>query len=189
MIQPFSVDDTRFAPVKLIHPFVSTDERGAFVKDYSGDKLKELGISYALKEVFYTYSHKGVVRALHFQLVKPQPKLVRAVKGAIYDVVVDLRKDSSSFGQWQGFELNDQNRHELLIPAGFGHGYLVLEDSIVSYKCAEDFYAEYDSGIRWDDPDIAVAWPLERVDYQVILSEKDRQLPSLRKFRELYQGM
>lgn len=189
MIRQFSVEETKFEPVKLVHPFVSTDERGAFVKDYSGKKLAELGVVHGLKEVFYTYSHKGVVRALHFQLVKTQPKLVRAVKGAIYDVVVDLRKGSSTFGKWQGFELNDTNFNELLIPSGFGHGYLVLEESIVSYKCSEDFYGEYDSGIRWDDPDIAIAWPLNRVDHQVILSEKDRNLMTLQKFKERYQGM
>lgn len=189
MIQHFSVEDTRFEPVKLIHPFVSTDERGAFVKDYSGKTLAGLGVEHTLKEVFYTYSHKGVVRAIHFQLVKPQPKLVRVVKGSVYDVVVDLRKDSSTFGQWQGFELNDRNFDELLIPAGFGHGYLVLEESIVSYKCSEDFYGQYDSGIRWDDPEIAVAWPLERVEGQVILSEKDQNLMSLRVYQEMSQRM
>lgn len=189
MIELFSIEDTRFEPVKLVHPFVSTDERGAFVKDYSGVKMAELGVPYELKEVFYTYSYKGVVRAIHFQVVKTQPKLVRVVKGAVYDIVVDLRKDSPTFGHWQGFELTEENHNELLIPSGFGHGYLVLEDSVVSYKCAEDFCGEYDSGIRWDDPDIAVAWPLERVDYNVILSEKDKNLMTLREFQEKYQGM
>lgn len=189
MIQPFSVENTRFDPVKLVHPFVATDERGAFVKDYSDAKLQELGISHPLKEVFYTYSHRGVVRALHFQLTRTQPKLVRVVKGAVYDVVVDLRKDSPTFGQWQGFNLTEENYLEILVPSGFGHGYLVLEDSIVSYKCAEDFYGQYDSGIRWDDPEIAISWPLEKVGNQVILSEKDRTLMTLREFRDQYQGM
>lgn len=189
MIEPFSIENTRFESVKLVHAFVATDERGAFVKDYSEKQLAALGLEHPLKEVFYTYSYKGVVRAIHFQLVKTQPKLVRVVKGAVYDVAVDLRKGSPTFGQWQGFELTEENHNELYIPAGFGHGYLVLEDSIVSYKCSEDFYGEYDSGIRWDDPDVAVDWPLERVDNQVILSEKDKNLMSLREFREKYEGM
>lgn len=189
MVQKFSVENTNFEPVKVVNPFIATDERGAFVKDYSRKQLMEMGIEHELKEVFYTYSKKGVIRALHFQLNKTQPKLVRVVKGSVYDVVVDLRKGSDTFGKWQGFELSDENRKEILIPAGFGHGYLVLEESIVSYKCAEDFYGEYDSGIKWNDEDIAIDWPLERVNNDIILSEKDQNLMSLKEFVDNYQGM
>ena len=100
-----------------------------------------------------------------------------------------MRKGSDTFGKWQGFELSDENGKEILVPAGFGHGYLVLEESIVSYKCAEDFYGEYDSGIKWNDEDIAIDWPLERVDNDIILSEKDKNLMSLKEFVDKYQGM
>lgn len=188
MMQKFSVEDTKFDTVKIVNPFVSTDKRGAFIKDYSAKQLADLGIDYFLKEVFYTYSFKGVIRALHFQLERQQPKLVRVVKGSIFDVVVDLRKQSNTFGMWQGFELSDKNYKEVLVPSGFAHGYLVLEESIVSYKCAEDFYGEYDSGIIWNDEDIAIAWPEYKVD-EIILSDKDRSLMTFREFKEVYRGM
>ncbi|MCM1174358.1 MAG: dTDP-4-dehydrorhamnose 3,5-epimerase [Blautia sp.] len=186
MIRNFEFHDTEFKDVKLINPFISDDERGLFVKDYSKEVFELNGIKHDLKEVFYTESYKGVIRAIHFQRVKEQAKLVRCISGHIYDVVVDLRPDSMTFGKWQGFELTGENHMEILIPENFGHGYLVLEDSIVSYKCAEKFYGEYDDGIRWNDPDINIQWPLELVDGKIILSEKDKKLQSFREFRDKY---
>jgi len=186
MIKNFQFIKTKFEGAFLIQPFVAEDERGAFIKDYSKEVFCDNGIYHDLKEVFYTESRKGVIRAIHFQRVKEQAKLVRCVSGHVYDVIVDLRPDSPTFGEWQGFDLTGDNHMELLVPEHFGHGYLVLEDSIVSYKCAQKFYGEYDDGIMWNDPDINVKWPLDRVDNKVILSEKDKNLQSLKEFKEKY---
>lgn len=171
-----------------ITPFYADDIRGGFIKDYSKEVFLQNGIEYDLKEVFYTVSHKGVIRALHFQQVKQQPKLVRCIHGSVYDVIMDLRKDSPTFLKWEGFFLTGDNRTELLIPSGFGHGYLVLEDSIVSYKCAEKFYGEYDGGIKFDDPELGIKWPYELIGGKgrVIVAEKDKNLPSLKEFLENY---
>ena len=104
----------------------------------------------------------------------------RKVKKNVYDVIIDLRKDSPTFGKWLGFDLTGENRRSLFVPEGFGHGYLVIEDSVVSYQCGEVFYGEYDSGIKWDDPDMGIQWPLERIGgaEKLIISEKDRNLQS-----------
>jgi dTDP-4-dehydrorhamnose 3,5-epimerase len=185
MIQQFSFEKTQFDSVILIKPFIAFDERGYFIKDYSHEVFEKNGITHNLQEVFYTSSHKGVIRAIHFQREKQQPKLVRCVKGSVFDVVVDLRKDSPTLGQWEAFELNDENKNEVLVPPHFGHGYLVLEESIVSYKCAEKFYGEYDDGIIWNDRDINVSWPLERIE-NIILSEKDETLQSFAEYKSRY---
>jgi dTDP-4-dehydrorhamnose 3,5-epimerase len=179
----FSFEELPLKGAYLISPFYAADIRGGFVKDYSEETFAKNGINYELKEVFYTISHKGVIRAIHFQRVKQQPKLVRCISGHVYDVIVDLRKSSPTFKQWLGFDLTGENQKEILVPAGFGHGYLVLEESIVSYKCAEKFYGEYDSGIMWDDKDINVKWPLDRLDgTELIIADKDKKLMSFKDF-------
>lgn len=180
-MRQFSFEKTDFEGAFLINAFVSDDERGSFVKDYSSEIFKSNELNLELKEVFYTYSKKGVIRALHFQEVMQQAKLVHVIKGKIFDVIVDLRKESSTFGKWQGFYLSEESHQEIFIPRGFGHGYLVLEDSIVSYKCDEKFYAQYDTGIIWDDKDIQIGWPLELVD-NIILSEKDKNLKTFSEY-------
>ena len=171
-----------------ITPFFADDNRGGFLKDYSKEVFEKNGINYDLEEVFYTLSHKGVIRAIHFQRVKQQAKLVRCVFGKVFDVMVDLRKDSPTFKQWRGFYLTGENMVELLVPEGFGHGYLVLEDSIVSYKCAEKYFSEYDDGIRYDDPDLGIAWPYDEIGgkEQVINSLKDDGLQSFAVFLNNY---
>lgn len=190
MIQRFEFHPTKMEGLIEVMPFNADDVRGCFTKDYSREVFENNGIRYDLAEVFYTTSHKGVIRALHFQRVMQQPKLVRCIVGQLYDVVVDLRLKSPTFKSWLAFELTGENRRELLIPAGCAHGYLVLEDSIVSYKCAEKFYGEYDDGILWDDPDIGVKWPLERIGGRenVILADKDKRLQSFAEFMETYKG-
>lgn len=185
-MQQFEFLKTDFDEAFLIKPFFSDDLRGGFIKDYNINVFAQNGIEHNLKEVFYTISHKGVIRAIHFQREKEQAKLVRCIKGKIFDVIVDLRKNSPTFGKWQGFILSEENQHQLYVPKHFGHGYLVLEESVVSYKCDEVFYGEYDDGIMWNDPDIAIEWPLEQVNNEIILSEKDKNLQSLRTYKELY---
>ena len=186
MIQKFSVQRLELRDAFLVTPFVATDDRGGFVKDYSAAAFEQSGITHDLREVFYTISHKGVVRAMHFQRVRQQAKLVRCITGRIYDVIIDLRKDSETFLKWQGFFLSGDNFKELLIPEGFGHGYLVLEESIVSYKCAEKFYPEYDDGIKWDDPEMGIEWPIDELNCPIVVSEKDKQLQSLENFLSNY---
>lgn len=190
MIHPFQFQETSIQGLYEISAFQADDVRGLFTKDYSKIVFEQNGIPYDLAEVFYTTSHKGVIRAIHFQRVKQQPKLVRCIHGHIYDVVVDLRKDSPTFRKWLSFDLSGDQPREILIPAGCGHGYLVLEESIVSYKCAERFYGEYDDGIIWNDPDLAIDWPLELVGGldHVILAEKDVHLQSFKEFMHQYGG-
>lgn len=170
----------------LIQPFYSADERGGFVKDYNVDLFYENGIKHNLKEVFYTISKKGVIRAIHFQLNKQQAKLVRCIKGHIYDVIVDLRPNSETYGKWLGFDLTEENQMELYIPEFFGHGYLVLEESVVSYKCNEVFFDKGDSGIIWNDSDINIDWPIDKVGgvENLIISNKDMNLMSFKKYGE-----
>ena len=172
-----------------ITPFYADDLRGGFLKDYSKEIFEKNGIEYNLAEVFYTISYKGVIRALHFQNKIQQPKLVRCVSGKVFDVIVDLRKDSPTFKKWKGFYLTGENQVEILIPAGFAHGYLVIEDSIVSYKCAEKFYGEYDSGIRYDDKDLNILRPYEEIGgkEKIINSKKDDNLQSFKEFLSHYQ--
>jgi len=141
-------------------------------------------LHHKLLEVFYSYSHKGVIRGLHFQKIKEQTKLVRCIQGHIYDVIVDLRRESPTFKQWQSFDLSSENNNELFVPEHFGHGFIALEDSIVSYKCGEMFYNEYDSGIIWNDPDINIYWPIDKVGgiEKIIISEKDKNLQTFKDF-------
>lgn len=190
MTSRWKFQETQIAGLFEIDFFRADDVRGSFVKDYSKEVFENNGIRHDLKEVFYTISHKGVIRALHFQRVKQQPKLVRCVSGHVWDVVVDLRKDSPTHKSWVAFELYGEKTKEILIPAGCAHGYLVLEDSVVSYKCSELFFAQYDDGILWDDPDIGIEWPLERVGGRdkIILAPKDQSLQTYREFMEAYGG-
>ncbi|WRS27304.1 dTDP-4-dehydrorhamnose 3,5-epimerase [Oscillospiraceae bacterium MB08-C2-2] len=190
MIQKFEFHETQIPGLLEITSFNADDIRGCFTKDYSKEVFEANGIKHDLQEVFYTTSHKGVIRALHFQRVKQQPKLVRCIWGHVWDVVVDLRKDSPTFKSWLAFDLIGQKYNEILVPAGCAHGYLVLEQSVVSYKCAEKFYGEYDDGIMWNDPDIAIDWPLDRIGgvEHLILADKDRNLQLFKAFMETHGG-
>lgn len=190
MTTKFAFKPTAIFGLIEVTPFNAEDVRGCFTKDYSREVFEANGIHHDLAEVFYTTSHKGVIRALHFQRVKQQPKLVRCIYGHVWDVVVDLRKDSPTFKKWLAFDLKGEEHNEVLIPAGCAHGYLVLEESIVSYKCGEKFYGEYDDGISWDDPEIAVKWPLDKIGgaNNAILAEKDKNLQSFAEFMAKYGG-
>ena len=187
MVQKFNFQELDIKSAYLIKPFCAMDRRGGLIKDYNIDIFKDHGIDHELKEVFYTISKRGVIRATHFQLVKQQSKLVRCISGHIYAVIVDLRPESPTFGQWKGFHLTGENMECLLIPEQFGHGYLVIEDSIVSYKCAEVFYGEGDSGIMYNDPHIGIEWPMELIggEENLIISEKDLRLMSFEEYKAL----
>ena len=188
MIQKFEFTETKIKGLFQITPFNEDDVRGCFTKDYSKEVFEANGIAYELKEVFYTTSYKGVIRALHFQRIKQQPKLVRCIHGHVYDVVVDLRKGSPTFKDWLGFDLIGAKHNEILVPADCAYGHLVLEDSIMSYKCAEKFYGEYDDGIMRNDSDINVKWPLEKIGgiENLILADKDKNLQIFKEFMDKY---
>lgn len=191
MIQKFEFHNTEIPGLIEVTPFNADDIRGCFTKDYSKEVFEANGITHDLAEVFYTTSFKGVIRALHFQRDIQQAKLVRCIHGHVWDVVVDLRPDSPSFRKWLGFDLIGDKHNEILVPGGCAHGYLVLEDSIVSYKCAERFVGELDDGIMWNDPDINVDWDLSRIggEDKLIIADKDRNLQSFAEFMSKYGGL
>uniref|UniRef100_UPI003F7783A9 dTDP-4-dehydrorhamnose 3,5-epimerase n=1 Tax=Methanothermobacter thermautotrophicus TaxID=145262 RepID=UPI003F7783A9 len=165
----------------IIEPEVYTDERGYFMETFNEAIFQENGLEVRFVQDNHSMSVRGVLRGLHFQREKPQGKLVRVHRGEIFDVAVDLRKNSDTYGEWTGVRLSDENRREFFIPEGFAHGFLALSDGChVNYKCTELYHPEYDSGIPWDDPDIGIDWPLEMVD-DLIISEKDRNWKPLRE--------
>lgn len=186
-MQKWNFEELSLKGAYRITPFYADDNRGGFIKDYSKEMFEQNGIKHDLKEVFYTISKKCVIRAIHFQLIKQQAKLVRCVSGHVYDVIVDLRHNSPTFGKWLGFDLTGDNMVSLLVPEYFGHGYLVFEDSIVSYKCAEAFYAEGDSGIMYNDHDLAIEWGFEKIggEQNLIISEKDKKLMSFAEYKKI----
>ena len=190
MIQKFEFHETQIKELFEITPFNAKDNRGYFTKDYSHEIFEQNGIKHECAEVFYSMSKRGVIRGLHFQRVREQAKLVRCISGHIFDVVVDLRAESPTFKKWLGFELNEDNQKELLVPVGCAHGFLALDTAMVSYKCSVCFAPEYDDGMKWTDPHIGIDWGLERIGGadKVILSEKDSALQSFEEFMEKYGG-
>ncbi|MEM1411223.1 MAG: dTDP-4-dehydrorhamnose 3,5-epimerase [Pseudomonadota bacterium] len=170
-------EDTALDGVVLITPAVHGDERGFFLETFHEARYAHL---LAPGERFvqdnHSRSRQGVVRGLHFQTRKPQGKLLRCVAGAIFDVAVDTRPGSAQFGQWVGVTLSAENHQQLYVPAGFAHGFQVLSESAdVEYKCTDYYDPAGESGIRWDDADLAIQWPLA----EGIVSEKDQRLPPL----------
>ncbi|MBN1129199.1 MAG: dTDP-4-dehydrorhamnose 3,5-epimerase [Chitinispirillaceae bacterium] len=168
--------------VLLIVPDVHADHRGFFLESYTRDTFAARGIVAAFVQDNHSRSvQKGVLRGLHFQLPPfSQSKLIRATAGAIFDVVVDLRKGSPTFGRWEGFELSAANFLMLFVPAGCAHGFCTLsENSEVQYKVDVPYAPSHDSGIRWNDPDIGIRWPVETP----VLSKKDGELGLFREFR------
>lgn len=170
---------TDFEGVFLIKPKVFNDTRGFFLESYSRKKFEDAGISCTFVQDNHSRStQKGVVRGLHFQTPPAaQSKLVRVTRGAVWDVIVDLRKESPTFGQWRGFELSEKNFHVLFVPAGFAHGFCTLEaDTEMQYKVDSLYSPTHDAGIIWNDPDLSITWPVQ----EPILSDKDAKLPLLK---------
>ena len=187
MIQKFDFHEMDLKGAYIIKPFYATDERGGLIKDYNLSIFKAAGIDYEIKEVFYTISKRGVIRAIHFQLEKTQPKLMRCISGKVWYVIVDLRPDSETFGRYRSMELSGDDPTCILCPSGFGQGYLVLEDSVMCYKAAEEFYGPGDAGIMYNDPDIGIEWPFEMIGGKenLIISEKDKNLMNLTDYLSL----
>ncbi|BAW30892.1 dtdp-4-dehydrorhamnose 3,5-epimerase [Methanothermobacter sp. MT-2] len=179
MVVKFNFKRTKFKGAFVIEPRVFEDERGYFMETYNMKEFKEAGLPIKFVQDNESKSKKGVLRGLHFQYEKLQGKLVRVIKGEIFDVAVDLRKDSPTYGEWEAIILSEENKRQFYIPEGFAHGFLVLSDyAIVNYKCTNLYYPEYEGGIRWDDPSLAIDWPLDMVE-EVILSEKDKRWKTL----------
>ena len=153
-----------------------------FLESWNEKVFSEIGINTKFVQDNHAKSVKDTLRGLHFQVNFPQAKLLRCLKGKVFDVAVDLRKDSPYYGQWVGEELSEDNKCQLFIPAGFAHGYYVLSETAeIAYKCSAIYHPEDEQGLRWDDPDIAIDWPGK----DPVLSEKDRQLPFLKDINEV----
>ena len=166
------IEATRLPEVLIIEPVVHRDERGDFMEAWNESAFRAAtGLDARFVQDSQSHSRRNVLRGIHFQLVRPQGKLVRVVTGEVYDVAVDLRRSSPRFGQWVGVELSAENRRQMWVPPGFGHGFLVLSGSAdVLYK-ATDYYApQYERSLLWSDPDLAIAWQIE----QPIVSAKDQ---------------
>lgn len=169
--------ETTLPGVVLLEPKVFGDARGFFLESWNRQTFAQLGLEPDFVQDNHSRSARGVLRGLHYQLKQPQGKLVRVVSGAVFDVAVDLRRSSPHFGHWVGYELSAENRRMMWIPPGFAHGFLVLSDSAdFLYKTTTYYAPEWDRGVRWDDPQIGVAWPLEGTP---VLSAKDQVQPLL----------
>lgn len=171
-----NVTPMQIPEILLIEPDIFCDQRGFFMESFNAKRYAEYGIDMVFVQDNQSRSGKGVLRGLHYQLKQPQAKLVRVVAGSVFDVAVDIRKGSPTFGEWVGMELSAENNRQLFIPTGFAHGFYVLSESAdFLYKSSDFYLPESEFGIRWDDPDIGIDWP----GGEFVLSERDRALPRL----------
>ena len=176
-----TVTETGIEGLKVIEPKVFRDSRGYFFESYNKNDFAEAGICCDFVQDNQSGSSKGVLRGLHFQINHPQTKLVRVLEGEVFDVAVDLRRGSPTYGKWYGVTLSAENCRQFLIPRGFAHGFLVLSGKAVfCYKCDDFYHPNDEGGIMWNDPDIGIEWPDAG---EIILSDKDRKHPFLRDLR------
>ncbi len=181
------VTTCEIAGLYVIEPTVFGDARGYFMETYNYDDFKEAGIGMQFVQDNQSASKKGVLRGLHFQIQYPQDKLVRVIRGEVYDVAVDLRKDSKTYGKWFGIHLSEENKKQLFIPKNFAHGFVVLSDyAEFAYKCTDFYHPNDEGGLAYNDPDIGVDWPIPD-DMELIMTEKDRNWGSLREYTEKYR--
>lgn len=174
----FTFTKTEIEDLYIIEPTMFGDNRGYFMETYSKQAFLDAGLDYDFVQDNQSSSKKGVLRGLHFQKTYPQAKLVRAIKGEVFDVAVDLRKNSKTYGKWVGVLLTEENKKQFLIPRGFAHGFLVVSDyAEFAYKCDELYHPEDEGGLMWNDSDIGINWPSVE---EIILSEKDKKHPSLK---------
>ncbi len=174
--------ETKIKDLYILIPRVFKDERGSFIETWNYKTLKNLGIDETFVQDNQSISAKGTLRGVHFQQKHPQGKLVRVVLGEVFDVAVDLRPGSSTYGQWVGETLSSENNKLLWIPPGFGHAFYTLSDkTIFTYKCTDYYYPDDQHGLRWNDPDLNIEWPLADAS-DVVLSEQDEKAPFFRDF-------
>lgn len=193
-MKQFEFTPTNLKDVFIIKPYVFEDERGYFMETFRQEAFEAMGIEVQFVQDNESKSSRGVLRGLHFQSKQAQGKLVRVIKGEIYDVAVDLRIGSPTFGKAQGFILSSENKKQLYIPAGYAHGFYVLSEEVIfNYKCTDVYAPQYESGILWNDPDLNIDWPISALE-AVKLSEKDKALPCLKdikspfKYEEIIRG-
>ncbi|WP_028973384.1 dTDP-4-dehydrorhamnose 3,5-epimerase [Spirochaeta cellobiosiphila] len=182
---PFEFEKTPIEGLYVIHPRVFRDDRGWFLETFKISDFKNAGITEDFVQDNHSFSSRGVLRGIHFQKAPfSQGKLVRTIDGCVWDVAVDLRKDSNTFGKAYGVKLDSKNGTMLYIPPSFGHGFLVLSDTVhFLYKCTKEYHPNVDCGIRWNDPDLNIPWPI--VDgMKLIISNKDCQQPLLKEINK-----
>jgi dTDP-4-dehydrorhamnose 3,5-epimerase len=173
--------DSRLDGIVLVEPEVHGDSRGFLVETYRADLWREIGVGVDFVQHNHSRSVKGTLRGMHFQRSPGQAKLVRCPRGRIFDVAVDLRRDSPTFGEWEGHELDDRSHRQLFVPVGFAHGFCVLsEEADVAYHLSSYYDPSTEAGIAWDDPDVGIEWPLP----EPLLSERDRGAPRLTEIRD-----
>lgn len=178
----FKFIETKIPDLYIIEPRVFGDNRGYFMESYNKQAFDEAGLTMTFVQDNESRSKKGVLRGLHFQTQHTQGKLVRCTEGEVWDVAVDLRKGSPTYGQWEGVYLSSENKRQFYVPEGFAHGFLVLSEvAKFNYKCTDFYSSEYDGGLLWNDEDIKVEWPIEGLE-EILLSEKDKKQ---KKFKEL----
>jgi dTDP-4-dehydrorhamnose 3,5-epimerase len=176
----FVFKDTPIEGVKVVEVKTYGDDRGYFMETYKQADFVQGGIDVEFVQDNQSSSVKGVLRGLHFQIEHPQSKLVRVISGEVFDVAVDLRLGSPTYGKWEGTVLSAENRRQFFIPRGFAHGFLVLSDSAeFCYKCDDFYHPNDEGGLMWNDPDIGIAWP--KIDGEITLSEKDQRHPSIKE--------
>lgn len=179
-MEKFKFKDTFIKDLYIIEPTVFGDDRGYFMETYNYHEFKKAGLGMVFVQDNQSKSKKGVLRGLHFQREYSQGKLVRVISGEVFDVAVDLRKDSETYGKWYGVLLNEENKRQFYVPEGFAHGFLVTSDEAeFVYKCTNLYHPEVEGSIAWDDSDIGVEWPLKGIE-EILLSEKDKKAKSLK---------
>ena len=175
----FIFNKTEIEDVYIIEPKVFGDNRGYFMETYNEQEFKNNGLDYNFVQDNQSKSKKGVLRGLHFQKTHPQAKLVRVLEGEVFDVAVDLRKGSKTYGKWVGVILSEENKKQFMIPKVFDHGFVVLsETAVFAYKCDDFYHPEDEGGIVWNDPDVNIEWPYKG---ELLLSEKDKVHPLLKE--------
>ena len=189
----FKKTETTIEGVYIIEPTVFGDNRGYFMETYSEKEFAEIGLNYKFVQDNQSKSRKGVLRGLHFQKENTQAKLVRVIKGEVFDVAVDLRPGSKTYGKWEGVILSEENKKMFMIPRGFAHGFLVLSDEAeFTYKCDDIYNPSAEGGLAWNDKDVNIEWPLGDMAVEDLLtSEKDAKWPSLEELRktDLFQNL
>ncbi len=184
----FKKRETAIKGLYIIEPAVFGDHRGFFMESYNKREFEKIGLEMDFVQDNHSKSKKGTLRGLHFQVKHPQEKLVRAIRGSVYDIAVDLREGSPTFGSYYGVVLSAENKKMFYIPEGFANGFLALSEGVeFMYKTTDYYYPEYDTGIIWNDKDINIQWPFEEygVDQKnLLLSDKDKGLPTLKEYVE-----
>jgi len=182
----FEKIETSIEGVYIIEPTVFGDARGYFMETYSVAEFEEIGINNNFVQDNQSKSSKGVLRGLHFQKENCQAKLVRCIKGEVFDVCVDLRPGSKTYGKWEGVILSEENKKLFMIPKGFAHGFLVLSDEAeFSYKCDDIYNGKSEGGLLWNDPEVGIEWPMKDMKLEDILtSEKDGKWPTIKELKE-----